>query len=204
MASVHPIDSPRREPVEMHAHAMDNLRYIRETMARASEFTAVPGWGGVAMGFTALAAAVLASFQSGADAWLAIWFAEGMAAMAIGALAMKYKAEAAGETLFSAPARKFALSFAPPLLVGAVLTVALYRAGFVAAIPGMWLLAYGAGVVTGGAFSVRIVPVMGICFMALGAVAVFCPFSWGSAFLAAGFGGLHILFGIVIARRYGG
>jgi|SRR5690242_3042639 len=204
MASVQPIASPRHEPIEMHDRAMDHLRYIRETMARASEFTAVPGWGGVAMGVTALIAAVFAARQSSPDAWLAVWFAEGMMAMGIGALAMKHKADVADETLFSAPARKFALSFAPPLLVGAILTLVLYRAGLSSAIPGMWLLLYGTGVVTGGAFSVRIVPVMGMCFMAVGAVAIFCPFSYGSFFLAGGFGGLHIIFGLIIARRYGG
>lgn len=188
----------------MHARAMDHLKYIRETMARASEFTAVPGWGGVAMGLTALVAAIFAAGRQTPDAWLAVWFAEGMVAMGIGALAMKHKADAAGEPLLSAPARKFAFSFAPPLLAGALLTLLLYRAGLAGAIPGMWLLLYGAGIVTGGAFSVRIVPVMGACFMALGAVAIFCPFSWGSFFLASGFGGLHIVFGFIIARRYGG
>lgn len=188
----------------MHARAMDHLRFIRETMESASAFTAVPGWGGVAMGVTALLAAAFAAFAPSADRWLATWFAEGMLAIGIGALTMKYKAEAAGESLFTAPARKFALSFAPPLVVGALLTLVLYRAGLFGAIAGMWLLLYGTGVVTGGAFSVRIVPVMGLCFMSLGAAALFSPFSWGTAFLAAGFGGLHIIFGIIIARRYGG
>src|SRR5579885_2591524 len=200
MASIQPI---RQEPIEMHARAMDHLQYIRETMARASEFTAVPGWGGVAMGVTALLAAVFAARQVSADAWLAVWFAEGMLAMGIGALAMKHKADVAGEPLLSAPARKFALSFAPPLLVGALLTLLLHRAGLTAAIPGMWLLLYGTGVVTGGAFSVRIVPVMGICFMLMGAVALFCPLAWGTALLAAGFGGLHLIFGLIIAWKYG-
>src|SRR5579864_7084312 len=204
MASVQPIASARHEPIEMHDRAMDHLRYIRDTMARASEFTAVPGWGGVAMGLTALIAAVFAARQASPDAWLAIWFAEGMVAMGIGALAMKHKADASDETLFSAPARKFALSFAPPLLVGAILTLVLYRAGLSSAIPGMWLLLYGTGVVTGGAFSVRIVPVMGICFMALGLAALLLPAGYGDVLMAAGFGGLQIIFGALIAFRYGG
>ena len=204
MASVQPIRPTRREPVELHTHAMDNLKFIRDTMERAGAFTAVPGWGGLLMGISALLATGIASRQTTTEAWLATWFAEGMFAIGLGALAMKHKAESVEVALLSAPARKFALSFAPPLLVGALLTIVLYRANMAGAIPGMWLLLYGTGVVTGGAFSVRIVPVMGLCFMALGAVALFCPLSWGSVFLGAGFGGLHIVFGIVIARKFGG
>jgi hypothetical protein len=90
------------------------------------------------------------------------------------------------------------------MLCGALLTAVFYRMGTMEAAPGMWLLLYGAGIVTGGTFSVKIVPVMGVCFMATGAVALFSPSSWGDAFMAFGFGGLHILFGIIIARRYGG
>ena len=204
MASVRPIRGESPAPVSIETHALDNLQFIRDTMERAGAFTAVPGWGGVAMGLTAFAAAWIASRQKTVDAWLAMWFAEGMIAIAVGALAMRYKAEKAHVPLFSAPARKFALSFAPPLLVGALLTVVLFNAGFTGAIPGMWLLLYGTGVVTGGAFSVRIVPVMGLCFMALGAIALFCPATWGGFFLALGFGGMHVVFGIVIARRHGG
>jgi len=183
---------------------MDNLKFIRETMERAGSFTAVPGWGGFAMGVSALAASLVAMRQSTQDGWLLTWLVEGVFAIALGALAMKRKANRAQIPMMSAPARKFVFSFAPPLLVGALLTVVLYRAGLTGAIPGTWLLLYGTGVVTGGAFSVRVVPVMGLCFMALGAVALFCPLAWGTALLAAGFGGLHLVFGAIIARRYGG
>jgi hypothetical protein len=204
MASVQPIRAARPEPVSLHSHAMDNLKFIRETMERAGSFTAVPGWGGFAMGLSAIAASVIAARQSRQDAWLLTWLAEGVFAIALGALAMQRKANRAQVPLMSAPTRKFVFSFAPPLLVGALLTFVLYRAGLTGIIPGTWLLLYGTGVVTGGAFSVRVVPVMGLCFMLAGAVALFCPLSWGTAFLAAGFGGLHLVFGFIIARRYGG
>jgi hypothetical protein len=204
MASVQPIRAAHPEPVSLQSHAMDNLKFIRETMERAGSFTAVPGWGGFAMGVSALAASVIAASQATRKAWLVTWLLEGVFAIALGALAMSRKANRAGMPLMSAPARKFVLSFAPPLMVGALLTLVLYRAGLTGAIPGTWLLLYGTGVVTGGAFSVRVVPVMGLCFMFLGAVAIFCPLSWGTAFLATGFGGLHLVFGTIIARRYGG
>ncbi len=204
MATVRSIRAPRAEPVSLHTHAMDNLRFIRETMERAGSFTAVPGWGGVAMGIRALAAAAIAGRQPTLERWFATWLLEAAFAMALAVAAIKRKANRAKAPLVSAPARRFVLSFAPPFAVGGLLTAMLYRAGFTAAIPGTWLLLYGTGVVTGGAFSVRIVPVMGLCFMLLGAIALFCPVAWGTAFLAAGFGLLHIAFGIVIARRYGG
>jgi hypothetical protein len=207
MASVHPL-RPRRsdddEPLALHDRAMDNLRFIRETMERAASFTAVPGWGAVIIGVTALAAVWIASRQASPEAWLAVWSGEAMLSLALGVGAVVHKARAAGMPLLSGPAQKFALSLAPPLVAGALLTAVLFLAGLTSALPGTWLLLYGTGIVTAGAFSVRIVPVMGICFMALGALALFSPAAWGNALMALGFGGLHILFGILIARRYGG
>jgi hypothetical protein len=183
---------------------MDNLRFIRETMERAGPFTAVPGWGGVLMGVTALGAAALAARQNTAEEWLAVWLAEAALAALIAGVAVGRKARQAGLTLVSAPARKFALSFLPPVMAGGLLTLALAGAGAFAWLPGLWLLLYGAGVVTGGAMSVRVVATMGVCFMITGAIALFSPAAWGDAFMAVGFGGLHILFGTLIARRYGG
>jgi hypothetical protein len=204
MASVHPIRDSRPEPIPIQSHAMDNLRFIRETMERAGSFTAVPGWGGVAMGLTALASALLASRQTTRQAWLETWLIEGGLAIALGILAMWRKASAAGLPLWSSPARKFVFSFVPPLVAGAAVTIVLWNAGLTAAIPGVWLMLYGSGVITGGAFSVPIVPVMGACFLAEGALATFSPHAWGDFWLGLGFGGLHILFGFIIARRYGG
>jgi hypothetical protein len=204
MASAGPLPTPKREPIPIDARAADHLRYIRETMERAAEFTAVPGWGGVAMGITALAAAYLAAQQASSRAWLAVWLIEAFVAVTIATSAAATKAHRANSRLFSGPGRKFLLSFAPPILVGGLLTFALFHAGVVAALPGVWLLLYGAAIVTGGAFSVRVVPVMGLCLMGLGATALFAPAAWGDALMAAGFGVVQIGFGIWIARHHGG
>jgi hypothetical protein len=196
--------TPRPGPIPIDARAADHLRYIRETMESAAEFTAVPGWGGVAMGITALAAAAVASLQSTPRGWFGVWLVEAVIAVAIAAPAAATKAHRANSKLFSGPGRKFLFSFAPPIMAGALLTFAFYSSGSFAVLPGIWLLLYGAAVVTGGAFSVRVVPVMGLCLMALGGCALFAPAAWGDFFMAGGFGVVQIAFGIYIARHYGG
>jgi hypothetical protein len=202
MASPQPISPPRAQP--LHARAIDDLSFIRRTMERATAFTAVPGWGGVAMGCTGLAGAAVAARTDTALAWVACWLTAAVAALLIGTWAMAVKARRAGTPVFSWSGRQFVLSFLPPLAVGALLTVVLAGNDLIQVLPGTWLLLYGSGVVTGGAFSVRVVPVMGMCFMLLGAVALFGPASWGNLLMGLGFGGLHLVFGLLIARRYGG
>jgi hypothetical protein len=192
------------DPVAMDDRARDNLRFIRETMERAGSFTAVPGWGGIAMGITALGTAAIAARQSSPLAQLLAWLVEAAVASAIATWTTLSKARHTGTPLLTGPGRRFVYSFAPPLFAGALLTLLLVQDGLMSVVPGMWLLLYGTGVVTGGAFSIRIVPLMGLCFMVLGTVALFCPLSWSNAFLAVGFGGFHIVFGAMIARKYGG
>jgi hypothetical protein len=191
-------------PPALDQEAQSHLRYIRTAMERAASFTAVPGWGGVVMGGTALAAAWLASRAATPHAWLSIWLAESVAAFLIGCWAIRSKAIRSGTPLFDGSARRFAMTLAPPIVAGAIVTVAFAGRGDFALLPALWLLLYGAAVVTGGASSVRAVPLLGLSLMALGALAAFSPASWGNGYLAAGFGGLQIMFGLYIARRHGG
>jgi hypothetical protein len=208
MATIHPIrrdETPDEEPsMELHARAMDNLRYIRETMERAGSFTALSGWGQVVIGVTGFLAAWLASLQGSREMWLATWSVAAVVSVAIGVLTTAMKARHARMPLLKGPGRKFILSLSPPLAAGAVLTAVLFHAGITGLLPGMWLLLFGVGILTAGAFSVRAVPVMGALFMALGTAALVSPAPWGDAYMAAGFGGLHVIFGTLIARRYGG
>ena len=205
MASVTPLHRPPApEPPALHVRAMDNLAFIRDTMEAAGSFTAVSGWGMVAVGVIAIVAAPVAAAQPTVLQSLYVWMAAAVLAPVVNLWAIVRKARRAHVPLLGGPGRKFVLSFSPPILVGALLTIVLYRAGLVHAIPGTWLLLYGTAVVAGGAFSVRIVPVMGICFMLAGALALFTPPSWNPWIMAAAFGGLHIGFGIPVAWRHGG
>ena len=193
------------EPVRFVSdRAMDNLRYIRETMERATPFTGISGRGEITIGGTALIASVIAARQPSFKLWVYTWLAEGLISSLIAGWSMDRKARATQTSLFSGSGRKALYSLAPSLIAGGLLTLVLAQAGAFAAIPGMWLLLYGTGVITGGMFSVRAVPAMGICFMALGALALFSPTAWTNWFMAVGFGGLHLLFGAIIVRKYGG
>lgn len=193
-----------RATASLHEHAAENLLYIRDAMERAGSFTAVPGWGAVFMGMAGVAASVIAPAQETRLGWMLTWLAAAVIAVAVGLIAILFKSRRAGVPFLSHPARQFALSFSPALLVGALLTVALYQAGLDLLIPGVWLLSYGAAVAAGGTFSIRIVPLIGIIFLFLGAVALFTPPPGPAICLGLGFGGVHIVFGTLIARRYGG
>ena len=205
MRSVSSLPTPERtRSPELQERAFENLSYIRRTMEDAGSFTAISGWAQVAIGVTALLAAFLAHRQATASAWLAVWVAALGVSIVIATYGMVRKARAAGAAVFNGPARRFAMSFLLPLAAGGALTIAFDRAGLYAVLPGTWLLLFGTAVACGGEFSVRIVPVMGICFMALGIAALLMNPALGDAFLALGFGAMLIGFGVTIARRYGG
>jgi hypothetical protein len=183
---------------------MDDLRYIRETMARASSFTAISGLGFVTVGFGALLTGVLAAPLDHSQAWVGVWIVDAAFSLCVGLASTAIKARKSRQSLLSGPFRKFALSFAPALAAGALLTLRLVQIEQVALLPAVWLLIYGAGLVAGGAFSVRVIPVMGSAFMISGALAALGPLEWGPWLMIAGFGVLHITFGLVIWKRHGG
>src|SRR5678810_741110 len=166
MEPIRLVQPEQPEPPALHERAMDNLRYIRETMERATAFTGISGWGEVAIGVTAIVASVIASRQATVTMWLAVWVVEGTISLLIAGWSMDRKARAVQMPLVSGPGRKAVFSLSPPIIAG-------------------------------GMFSVGVVPIMGLCFMALGAVALFAPPELTNWFMAAGFGGLHIVFGVI-------
>ncbi|MDP2319096.1 MAG: hypothetical protein Q8O42_07150 [Acidobacteriota bacterium] len=200
MATGHPDSTP----ASIGGHAADNLTFIRQAMERSTTFTAVPGQGGCVMGAIALAAALVASWQPTSERWLLTWLAAAALASLVGMAAMARKAQRAGAPLTGAIARRFAAGLAAPFVAGAAITYALWAVGQFTVMAPAWLLLYGAGLLTGGIFSVPAVRWIGACFMAFGVLAIVTPPEWGNLWLAAGFGGLQIGFGVYIARNHGG
>jgi hypothetical protein len=216
-------DSRRDDDAEdsqtVAGRAQDNLEFIRSTMANATSFTGVPGLGMMAMGCIALAGGYVATRENNFDRWLVWWSVVAFVGCSAGIAAMAVKAHIRKVSLWHGAGRRFLLNFSPAIIAGALLSQANYDSlpsyhepadSFMA---GLWLLLYGAAVIGGGAYSVRPVWIMGICFMVLGAATLFLPATLLSLpgavrpydlSLAAGFGGLHIVFGAVIAAKHGG
>jgi hypothetical protein len=192
MPPVTPLRPRQSNPPEMQARAMDNLRFIRGIMESAATFTAVSGWGQVLIGLTAIVAALVAHRQPMPWGWVATWVGEAGVAVGISIASMAIKSHAANVPLISGPMRKLILTFSPAMLVGAVLTAVFVDRNLYDLLPASCTN------------SVRIVPFMGAAFMMVGAVSFLVPASAQTWMMIAGFGGLHIVFGIWIARRHGG
>jgi hypothetical protein len=199
-----PVAPERSGPHSIGGHAADNLRFIRQTMERSATFTAIPGAGGVAMGVVGIAGALLASRQPSGDRWLVTWLGAAAVAAILGLIAMARKARQAGSRLTGANGRRFALGMAAPFVAGAAITYTLWGTRTFSAMPPVWLLLYGAGVLTGGAYSINVVRVIGLFFMSLGVISVVTPPEWGNVWLGIGFGAVHLGFGLYIARYHGG
>jgi hypothetical protein len=197
-------DTASVQPIELHHHAAEDLRFIRRAMEGSTRFTAVSGNGEIAVGIVALLAAWLAARSRTPAEWLAVWLAAATVAFAVSLAAAGRKARRTQAPVLSLPARRFLFALIPALLAGAVLTPALYRAGGIAILPSMWLLLYGAGVVAAGAHSIPVVPVMGAAFMTAGALSLLAPSGAQDVVMAIGFGGLHLAFGAIIGWRHGG
>jgi hypothetical protein len=197
------LDDAHSPPTALSDRAIENVSFIRRTMEASGTFTAVSGVGVMTMGLLALLAAAVATRFPTPEARIAVWSGAAVLSAAVSGYAIVRKARHRRESALSGPGRKFVLNFMPAIVAGGALTVALTSAGLPELLAGTWLLLYGTGIVTGGAFSVRVVPAMGLAFMALGILALAMP-QWGPALMAAGFGGLHLAFGAIIARRYGG
>ena len=204
MAILRPLPPFDERPESLGDRAASDLRFIRSTMERSGRFTAVPGWGGVFMGAVGLLAASVSSFTTTPDAWILTWLMAAGVAISGGGLALGRKATQQDQPLGRGHGRMFVLGLCPPILAGAVLTIVLHRAELTHLLPSVWLLLYGAAVLAGGAYSVLTVSLTGVVFMLLGIVAAFAPATWGTPLLAVGFGGVHCVSGILIARSHGG
>ncbi|MCC6143556.1 MAG: hypothetical protein IT368_07095 [Candidatus Hydrogenedentes bacterium] len=209
--------TPQPEPtniVPIQDRALENLSFIREAMDRSLPVTTLSGKATMLMGIVAIAGGTFATRVQLLDTWIYVWLAVAAVGATIGFAGLALKTRRQGRPVLAGAARRFGLSLFPPIIAGLVLTNALYEFNRAELMPGTWLLLYGTGVMTGGAFSTRLVPFMGVCFMLLGSAGLlpglpltepwFWHYSGYDLLLLTGFGGFHLLFGLWIALRYDG
>lgn len=190
-------------PTPLHGVAADNLRFIRATMENATSFTGVSGKGYVLAGITAAVAAWVAAQQTTPGGWLLAWMLEALLAATLLMMLTSEKARVQGKSLWTGSGRRLMFAFLPAMGVGAVITLGFHLQGHTDLLPGLWLALYGAAVMTAGAHSIRLIAIMGALFIAIGALQVL-GLTPMNLTLGLGFGGLHIIFGLLIWRKHGG
>jgi hypothetical protein len=201
-------------PRSAHA-AREDLHYIRQTLAAAGHISTVPGKGLVVIGGLALAAVGVNLLVTGApwaprgdaaavSSGLWVWLALLAAAVLAGGVSMRRKAQRTQQAFWSPVLRKALWGYAAAMLLGSVLTGSLLEAGLLELLPEIWLGCYGVALVAAGSYSVSPVRWMGMCFLLSAVGAALTPASFGLAWLALGFGWVHIAFGAYIAWRHDG
>jgi hypothetical protein len=190
-------------PVPIESRALGTLSYIRASIDAASSL-AVPGLAGIVMGAIGAVAALLTYVPAIENYWLAVWLGAACVAFVLGGVLVARQVSQRGGSLISGPFRKFLMCLCPSLLAGAVLTLVLSLAHMRHLIPGTWLLLYGCAVIAASTAtnsrSLPIVASMGAFFILLGGAAFALPSSSHMLLLGVGFGGLHLVSGILIGR----
>ena len=193
------LNTMRTNTVRLDSHAAATLRYIRSTMEGAVSL-AVPGSAGIVLGIIGLITAALTSAPALHARWLEIWLAAALLAGAVGSVLIVRQSSLRELKLVGTPLRKFALCLAPSLGAGVVMTAVHWAGGNLHAIPGTWLLLYGCALAAASAATTRTIAALGALFILLGLAALLLPDDLQIVMLGAGFGGLHIVFGILIGR----
>jgi len=202
--TLYPMNPAPRLDHTLHDRAALDLQFIRATMERAGTFTAVSGLGYILIGTSAVAATIAAARTSSFSQWLTVWAIELVIAVAIALVTISAKARRLGMPLATGAGRKLILVFTPVMAAGGALTLAISRAGARELLPGTWLAIYGAAVIAGGVYSIPPVPILGAAILFVGLSSLLFPAIPGDVAMALGFGVLHIIGGVIIARRHGG
>jgi hypothetical protein len=191
-------------PIDIREQASENLRFIRGAMERAERVSAVSGLGLMVMGVIALIAMAVAAGTSDPRELLTLWVGAAIPAAVCGGAASWIKARNSGLMPLGDPGRRLLLCLVPALVVGAVLTVALWQTDSVGELPSFWMLLYGTGVLAAGTYAAAPIMLMGAGFLGAGLFAHALPADWSNVLLGATFGGLHVYFGYQVYRDHGG
>ncbi len=197
----------------------EDLASIRSLMERSSRFVSLSGMAGVMAGIYALAGSIVAyfllyypdhSFESffykantTDRIFILIIIALGVlaASLATGILFAFKKAQKHGTRFWDHSGQKFIINVCIPLITGGIfITCLLYNQLF-------WLIApcclifYGLALINASSYTFGDMRYLGLCEIALGILCMLFP-NYGLVFWSAGFGILHLIYGIVLYKKY--
>lgn len=189
---------------------LEDIKHIRSMMERSTKFLSVSGLAGIGAGIVAMISAYIANEIS----WGRVSFFGDMM-LDLFALAATTVALAGGCGLYFSMRKaknnnsKFWLpitiqilrDFSIPMIAGGGLCLAMVMHGSSLFIPATMLIFYGLALISAGARTYSDIKMLGICEIVLGLLAAIFIRN-GIIFWAAGFGVLHIIYGVVMYWRY--
>ena len=188
----------REQPVELR-EALQQISDIRQQMARSEVFR---GYRSLTVGFSGVLGLLAAVFQSqwvpspatDLGRYLVLWVGVALVSATIAGVELFVRAKHAGSGLARDMTRLAVEQFAPCLVVGALLTICIYRSAPNVAwmLPGLWSLVFGLGIFA----SCRLLPSpvvwAGLYYIVCGC----CSLRWGQ--------GEHALAAWQMAIAFGG
>ena len=207
--------------------SLETLYEIRNIMERSVRFISLSGWSGIWAGLTAIAGAY-AAYQwltpdilshnfmvqpvsqkgdafcfCGANLYRPLILA---VTIFIVALAGAYyftmrKVKAQGGTLWNTASRSMFKAMAMPLIAGAIFCLGFMEYGHGIYLAPACLIFYGLALYNGSRYTLSEIRYLGMLEMLLGCICLFMP-GYGLYFWTAGFGLLHILYGIIMWNKY--
>ncbi|HRO42053.1 MAG TPA: hypothetical protein PL009_04430 [Flavipsychrobacter sp.] len=197
--------------------SLETLHVIRSIMERSTRFLTLSSWSGVWAGTTAIVGAYIASTLLEDDLlfsdkiqlettvkfyqWLGLASAVFIIAL-LGAYFFTWrKAKISGGNLWSSASRTMLRTMALPMFAGALLCIGFLQNGHLIYIAPSCLIFYGLALYNGGKYTLSEIQYLGLLEILLGVICLFLP-QYGLYFWAAGFGVLHVLYGLIMWNKY--
>ena len=202
--------------------SLEDIKAIRKIMEESSRFLSLSGLSGVFIGITAIIGALVAYFlipdgsirfdeylrnHSAEETYSLRWQLITDAALVL-LLSMFLafwfsirKAKKEGKIFMTPISKRLLINLLIPLATGGVFAIVLLIQNQVGLIVPSFLIFYGLSLVNAGKFTFGEIFYLGILEIITGLAAAFFP-GWGLIFWIFGFGILHIIYGLVMYRKY--
>ena len=209
--------------MEINSKSIEDIKTIRKIMEESSRFLSLSGLSGIFAGGFATAGALVAYFLipgngsvhyfeyfsslSANEIMTLKWQLVADAAIVlilsvVFSLYFSYKkTRGAGKNFWTPVSKRLLINLLIPLTTGGIFIIVLLVQNHIGLIVPGFLIFYGLALVNAGKFTYNEVFYLGILEITIGLVAAFLP-DLGLVFWILGFGILHIIYGLLMYRKY--